>query len=92
MDDSGLCTLYCDQSLPTTLAARAVAGRTAGQPGPWEPLPDDVYEALPPRARRRFAHAHHWDEDRAAPYAPFPYGAHHPEHHRTDGAAGSRRR
>ena len=46
----------------------------------WEPLPDPVFEAMSPKAQRRFAHAHHWDSvDAEKPFAPFPYGARHTE-------------
>ena len=40
---------------PNWVATSAVAGRTSGQPGPWDPLPDSVFEALEPEVRQRFA-------------------------------------
>ena len=40
---------------PNWVATAAVAGRTSGQPGPWDPLPDSVFEALEPEVRQRFA-------------------------------------
>ena len=59
---------------PSWLATEAGAGRTSGQPGPWEPLPEDFFAGLSPEAQKRFVHAHRWDINDHLPLAPFPFG------------------